>query len=441
MGGPAPDVDEPRWPERPAPGGLAPPAAPHAPGIATAPALPLHVLPARRGAAVTSPARSVAGWNLYASVRLDGTRDSGVKPAFSLRATPAILVTRDVGALRLAAHAAVGVPLYGAQTDAGARYRFGGAVRYQPANDTRIDARIEVSRVGQAALLQDANGWGDALPDGRQLACGSARIDVTGCERRAGGIRVIKQAGDFTFTASAGAVSSRWSSLQSRPWPQSLQPRQARDDIAVAGQFRASRRFSHQFEPYVDIGATHWRTSQGDAGRQRLAAGALFPEISLFSGQIYAGVDIPVHGAALPVLGGALSWSPRRVLVLAARAETGVADDLPPDASNALLFPGGARGSEWRAGRRIWLSLSALWKLAPNLDLTLASAWENARWRPMQPAAAARDGRTTSAAATLAWAFAPEWLARLEVMAIRQSVPHGPPQKRVVTALSLQRML
>jgi len=439
MGEPASDVNELRRPEHP---GRGAPASPAAPGVTTAPARPLHGLPARRGKAGASPAAwSVAGWDLYASVRLDGVRDSGVKPAFSLRVTPAILVTRDVGALRLAAHAAVGAPLYGSRAEPGVRYRFGGAVRYQPANDTRIDAGLEIARVGQAALQQDANDWNAALPDGRQLACGSARINVAGCERRAGGMRVMKQAGDFTFTASAGAVSSRWSSAPSRQWPPSSRPRQTGDDVAIAGQFRASRRFSHQFEPYVDIGATRWRSAQGDAGRQRVAAGALFPEISLFSGQIYAGVDMPAHGATLPVFGGALSWSPRRALVLAARAETGVADGLPPDAGNVLPFPGGAQGSEWRAGRRTWLSLSALWKLAPNLDLTLASAWENARWRPTQPVMARREDQTASAAATLAWTFAPQWLARLEIMAIRQAVPLGPPQKRIVTALSLQRML
>ncbi|MGV2981985.1 hypothetical protein ACERNI_17590 [Camelimonas sp. ID_303_24] len=431
----------PAW-EKPRSWSPASAAAPLSAGAATAPARPLQDRETRRDADMARrPTTTIAGWDIYASVRLDAVNDNGGEPAASLRARPAALLTRDLGSVRLSAHGAVDLPLYASQATPGAGYRFGGAIRYQPANDMWVDigleaARLEAARLGLAAG-PIAPGPGSGFSgDGRQLACGSARVDLATCERLAGGISAVKQAGDFTFTAQGAAASSRWSSPLMR---------QVGDDGVLSGALRASRRFSHQFEPYAEIAATRWRTENGAAGRERLVAGALFPEISLFSGKIYAGMDRPAHGAVLPVLGGALSWSPRRSLVFAARAETGAADGLPPDAGLAAPVQRIASESHWRAGRQTLLSLSARWTPVATLKLTLAAAWERARWRPLPPSSfsssAARDDHTTSATAALAWAFSPEWLARLEVAAIRQTFSPGQPQRRIVTVLSVQRML
>ena len=432
MGEPASDLDEAPPLAKRAP--WAPPAAttPLAAGAAV-PTLPLQGREATRARSPAQrPTTSVAGWDIYASVRLDAVNDNGGRPAASARATPIALLTRDLGTIRLTAHGAVDVPLYASRTTPGANYRFGGSVAYKPANDIQIDARLEAARL-TAAALPFVPGFATGLfQDGRQLACGPARIDMASCERLAGGIKALKQAGDFTFIAQVAAASDRASSNLLR---------HAGDASVLAGQLRASRRFSHRFEPYVEISASHWRTPDGDAGRQRFVAGALFPEISLFSGRLYAGMDRPLHGAALPVLGGSLSWSPRRTLVFAARAETGGVDGPPPDDGMITPVQRFAHENGWRAGRQTRLSLSARWTPAPMLDLTLASAWEDARWRPMQPPGAAREDQTTSLMAALAWAFSADWLARLDVAAIRQTMSPGPPQRRVVTILSLQRML
>lgn len=430
----------PAW-EKPGSWSPASAAAPLSAGAATAPAPPLQDRGARRNADLgRRPTTTIAGWDIYASVRLDAVNDNGGEPAASLRARPAALLTRDLGTVRLSAHGAVDLPLYASEATPGAGYRFGGAIRYQPANDMWVDigleaARLEAARLGLAALPFAPEPGSGFSGNGRQLACGSARVDLATCERLAGGISAVKQAGDFTFTAQGAVVSSRWSSPLMR---------QAGDDGVLSGSLRASRRFSHQFEPYAEIAATRWRTENGAAGRQRLVAGALFPEISLFSGRIYAGVDRPAHGAMLPVMGGALSWSPRRSLVFAARAETGAADGPPPDARLTAPIHLLAPESHWRAGRQNLLSFSARWAPAATLHLTLAVAWERARWRPLPPSsfsAAARDHQTTSATAALAWAFSPEWLARLEVAAIRQTLSPGLPQRRIVSVLSVQRML
>lgn len=434
----------------------------------TAPTQPLQDTDGRRKDRTNlPPAATLAGWDIYAGAHIGLAFDGGGQPlTAALHAGPVITAIRDVGAAQIAVHGAADMPLYAPHATPGISYRLGAATRYTPASDFELSGRIDMARLAVNALAGTAF-TGLAFPDGQQLVCGAGRANVQICDRLSACLRATKTLGDTTVAAMILGAQGRWAD---GPWMADARGRR-QTDSGFVGQVRLSHSMSHQLEPYVEASTTRWgtgalsgqpesadrsdvaqteeswsvlrsslitkRSGARQGGRFRLIAGAAFPEISLFSGRLYAGIDQPENGPVLPVLGGALSWSPRRTLVFSVQAEQGASGDQPPPGNVTLFADGGAL----RPGRQTRAALSARWSTSDAIDVSLSTAWTRAQWRLSRAGMPGSAEATASATATLTWAFSPQWLARIDVVALRQTAAWGQPQKRAVTTISLQRTL
>lgn len=405
---------------------------PASPVAATAPTLASQATDTSRpDRAAQPPTWSAAGWDIYASASLTLTTDSQAAAARpGLRVAPTVLASRETATGRLGAHGAAELPLYSPHATPGAHYRLGIAWDYNPADDFAIALRADAARVGGDALAMDASLGTAAFPNGQQLACGQPRGDIATCNRMTASARLVKRAGDLTIAALAVASASRWSS--------STTPRFGKDDSAIGLQTRVSHQISHRFEPYLEASTLRWRDTGVPGGGNRILAGAAFPEISLFSGRLYTGADLPERGRARLVVGGAISWSPRRTIVLGAGAETGASSGLPVAATDMLPLQG---TGAWRAGRRAQIALFARWSPSSILNLTIAAGRAQSEWRAPGPLGLKLAEGQSDVSAGLSWAPSPQWFAQFDITAIRNSWGPGRRQTRVITAINLRRMI
>lgn len=396
------------------------------------PTMPLQAsVPTSRERTQPSPAWSGAGWDLYASASLAlvaGSRRTGAQT--SVRTSPAVVASWEVGPGRVAVHGAINLPLYNSRPTAMLGYRAGLAWDIIPAADLDISLRIDAARFTGDAVTTDAGLESVIALGGQQFWCGQPAAYVKTCDLLTARAEVRKLVDDYAIAASIAGAASRWSTSDGR---------QARFSGGAASiQARVSRQISHLFAPYIEAQTIRWHEQGADGGESRFVIGAAFPEISLFSGRLYSGADFPNRSPVLPVIGGTLTWSPRRALVIGALAEAG-ASRMPPFSSE-LRRPGARIGRNW-SGRRMRIGLTGRWALTPELNLALAADRTSSEWRISHATAPKLVERQDDLRAQLSWAFAPQWIAGLELVGSRINSRPQRKQKRLIATFNLRRMI
>lgn len=385
----------------------------------------------RASQALQQPTASAAGWDIYASANISAAAGRvGKANSYAVSAVPSIFLARNVGATRLALQGFVALPIGGAGSDRSIQSRMGVSWNYQPANDMEFSLDTEAARLSGDVFSPDRGLSPSHFSDDQLDVCGTFHTELLTCDRASIGARLLKRAGNFVVTAKATATAARW-----RP---SVWSHQSHGSHIGKIEARISRRFSHQFEPYVET-SMYWRHDrQLEFRRSRLVAGVLFPEISLLSARIYGGVDAPDRAPVLPAIGGALSWSPRRTIILGVRAEISAANALygmmPETAAEPLL-------ASWRAGRQRQAGAFLQWSLSNTIDMNLGAGWSQANWRRLGGYGPRVTEQYSDVTAAVTWAIAPQWLIRLDIAAIRRSYAAATAQRQVVAAISLRKAL
>ena len=328
---------------------------------------------------------ALGDWILYPTINLGAIYDSNLVwstrhpvQAAGLRLNPALVAQRDSGPHRTTLYADVDARLYPtlAYGDA-VNAQLGAAHVWEIARDLSVSARAEYTR-----KAQHISGGVAALPGGGFSTLASPLV----YDQLSGALAVHKSFGRMFAGLSLEAAKTYYDSLRttSGTFSQSY-----RDSFAVSLGARGGFWFTPALYAFAEtIGnVREIEASTYDSKGYRVVAGLGSDRISLFRGEIFAGVhrqnyDNPlIAAAASPILGGKIFWYPTRAITVRAALDQTFSDSSMPTPGNPAGFPARQTSAQAHVTYQMSKSWQAAWRIAFEHSAYLGTIRRDNGWR------------------------------------------------------------